>query len=174
MKEKEKKKEKREREEKEKKFYRLMPHKIVFILKTDFKSLKIIKNKMESSSSSSSSYPPRLQRCSWKFAHLVPRSRVELENMAQKIPETHQEQRRQKLFEYVEDIYTHFLRRIETGNGKTLEYMFSAFADISYLPDVEAELKKLFPDCDIKLYPQTFELDDDTEKQIRFFIRISL
>ena len=126
------------------------------------------------SSSSSSSYPPRLQRCSWKFAHVVPRTRAELENMAQKMPETHQEQRQQKLFEYVEDIYTHFLRRIETGNGKTLEYMFSAFADLSYFPDVEAELKKLFPDCDVKLYPQTFELDDDTEKQIRFFIRISL
>lgn len=163
-------KKRKKRKEKEKKFYRRKPHKIVFILKSDFKSLKIIKNKMESSSS----YPPRLQRCSWKFAHLVPRSRVELENMAQKMPETYQEQRRQQLFEYVEDIYTHFLRRIETGNGKTLEYMFSTFSDISYLPDIEAELKKLFPDCDVKLYPQTFELDDDTEKQIRFFIRISL
>ena len=125
-------------------------------------------------SSSPSPYPPCLSRRSWKFAHVVPRSRDELENIAQRMPESEKDKRKQKLFEYVEDIYTHFLCRIETGNGKTLEYMFSTFADISYFPDVEAELKKLFPDCDVKLYPQTFELDDDAEKQIRFFIRISL
>ena len=125
-------------------------------------------------SESASVYPPSLSRNSWKFAHVVPRTRVELENMAQKMPESIHDQRKQKLFEYVEDVYTHFLRRIESGNGKTLEYMFSAFADTTYFADVETELKKLFPDCDVKLYPKKFELEDDTEMRVCFFVRISL
>ena len=57
-----------------------------------------------------------------------------------------------------------------TGNGKTLEYMFSAFADTTYFADVETELKKLFPDCDVKLYPKKFELEDDTEMRVCFFV----
>lgn len=129
---------------------------------------------MASSSSSPSSYPPCLYRRSWKFAHVVPRTRVELENIAQRMPDSEKDKRKQKLFEYVEDIYTHFLCRIESGNGKTLEYMFSSFADASYFVDVEAELKKLFPDCEVTLYPKNIELDDDTETRVSFFIRISL
>ena len=129
---------------------------------------------MSESSSSPSPYPPCLSRRSWKFAHVVPRTRDELENIAQRMPESEKDKRKQKLFEYVEDIYSHFLCRIESGNGKTLEYMFSSFADTSYFADVETELKKLFPDCEVRLYTKNIELDDDTETRVSFFIRISL
>ena len=129
---------------------------------------------MSESSSSPSPYPPCLSRRSWKFAHVVPRTRDELENIAQRMPESEKDKRKQKLFEYVEDIYTHFLYRMESG-GKMIDYMLPVYIDNSYLTKIETELKHLFPDCSVQSRSCVVELDDlEVQMPLRHFIRISL
>ena len=121
-----------------------------------------------------SAYPPRLHNREWKFSHVVPRDREFLENLSIRLPASEKDQNKQRLFEYVEDVYTHFLYRMESG-GKMIDYMFPVYIDNSYLPKIETELKHLFPDCSVKSRSCIVELDDlEVQMPLRHFIRISL